>query len=94
MSNDNRSFIGAVRPKQGEWSLATLNAERLIERAGAGVAARGRVYYAQKWRLRVQHLRAEEAVVMVRGSRQYTVELREGRRPRACVLRLPICRLR
>lgn len=66
--------MDAARAKHGEWSPATLDVERLLARAGATVAARGRAYYAQRWRLRVQHLSAEEAVVKVRGSRQYTVE--------------------
>jgi non-specific serine/threonine protein kinase len=54
-----------------------LNVERLIARAGATIAARGRAYYAQKWRFHVQRVSAEEAVVKVRGSRQYTVEFME-----------------
>ena len=76
-------FSGAARAKHGEWSPATLNVERLIARAGATIAARGRAYYAQKWRLRVRHVSAEEAVVRVRGSQQYTVEfMRLGGRVR------------
>src|ERR1044072_7782678 len=74
MSGIDRRFNGASRAKHDEWSPATLNVERLLARAGAGVAARGRDYYAQKWRLRVQRVSAEEAIVRVRGSQQYTVE--------------------
>jgi non-specific serine/threonine protein kinase len=51
-----------------------LNVEHLIARAGATIAARGRAYYAQKWRLRVQHVSADEVVVRVQGSQRYTVE--------------------
>src|SRR5829696_717711 len=74
MSGNDRRFIGAARAKQGEWSPATLNVERLIARAGAGIAARGRAYYAQKWRLRVQHMSADGAVVKVQGSQRYEVQ--------------------
>src|SRR5215211_1435112 len=81
MSGHDRRFIGAARAERGVWSPATLSVERLIARAGATIAARGRAYYAQKWRLRVQHVSAEEAVVRVRGSQQYTVEfMRAGGR--------------
>src|SRR5215204_2645570 len=81
MSSNDRRFVGAGREAQGVWSPATLSVERLIARAGATIAARGRAYYAQKWRLRVQHVSAEEAVVRVRGSQQYTVEfMRAGGR--------------
>jgi non-specific serine/threonine protein kinase len=79
-SNDGR-FIGAARGMQSRWSPAILNVERLISRAGATIAARGRAYYAQKWRLRVQHVSADEAVVRVQGSQRYTVEfMKEGSR--------------
>ena len=74
MSGNDRRFIGAARAKHGELSPATLNVERLIARAGVTVAARGRAYYAQKWRLRVQHVSAGEAVVRVQGSQRYEVE--------------------
>jgi non-specific serine/threonine protein kinase len=74
MSNDGQRFVGVARGTQGIWSPATLNVERLISRAGATITARGRAYYAQKWRLRVQHMGAEEAVVRVQGSQAYTVE--------------------
>ncbi|MDT5269905.1 MAG: non-specific serine/threonine protein kinase [Acidobacteriota bacterium] len=79
MSDNDRRFIGSARAKHGEWSPATLNVERLLASAGPTIAARGREYYAQKWRLRVQQLSAEEAVVRVRGNQQYTVEfMRDG----------------
>ena len=74
MSGDSRKVIGAARAKQGEWSPVALDVERLIALPGAAVAARGRAYYAQKWRLRVQHVNADEAVVRVQGSRRYEVE--------------------
>ncbi len=79
MSSSGPKFIGAARETQGGWSPATLNVERLIAHARATIAARGRAYYAQKWRLRVQRVSAEEAIVRVRGSQQYTVEfMRDG----------------
>jgi hypothetical protein len=74
MSSNGRRFIGAARLKHSEWSPAALNVERLLARAGATIAARGRDYYAQKWRLRVRHVSAEEAVVRVQGSQAYEVE--------------------
>ncbi len=74
MNNKGRSFAGAGREPQGGWSPALLNVEHLIAHAGASIAARGRAYYAQKWRLRVQHVSAEQAIVRVRGSQTYTVE--------------------
>lgn len=81
MSGDDQRLTGAARTAHVGWAPATLNVERLIARAGATIAARGRAYYAQKWRFRVQHVGAEEAVVKVRGSQQYTVEfLRAGGR--------------
>lgn len=84
MSSDGRRSVGAARGPQSDWSPAVLNVERLIARAGAGIAARGRAYYAQKWRLRVQHVGAEEATVRVQGSQRYEVEFwRDGNRVRA-----------
>ncbi|PYS92587.1 MAG: serine/threonine protein kinase [Acidobacteria bacterium] len=79
MSSNGRRLIGAAREPQSRWSPALLNVERLLARAGATIAARGRAYYAQKWRLRVQHVSADEAVVRVRGSQTYEVEFwRDG----------------
>ena len=48
--------------------------ERLIARAGSAVAARGRTYYQQRWRLRIEHLDGQEATVRVQGSERYSVE--------------------
>ncbi|MGB9179538.1 MAG: SWIM zinc finger family protein, partial [Pyrinomonadaceae bacterium] len=70
-----------MRETESRWSPAIFNVERLMARAGAGVAARGRAYYAQKWRLRVQHVSADEAVIRVQGSQRYTVEfMKDGNR--------------
>ncbi|HEY0323593.1 MAG TPA: SNF2-related protein [Pyrinomonadaceae bacterium] len=81
MSSNNRRFNVAARGTESRWSDAILNIERLMARAGAGVAARGRAYYAQKWRLRVQHVSADEAVIRVQGSQRYTVEfMKDGNR--------------
>ena len=41
--------------------------------------ARGRVYYAQKWRLRLQNFGEYEAVVRVQGSEMYRVEFLRDR---------------
>ena len=79
MSSNDRRFAGAGRGTQDLWSPAMLNVERLLGRAGAGIVARGRAYYAQKWRLRVQHVSADEAVVRVQGSQRYTVEFMKDR---------------
>lgn len=79
MSGNSQGFAGAGRGVRGVWTPAALNVERIMARAGATVAARGRAYYAQKWRFRVQHLGAEEAVVRVQGSQRYTVEFMKGR---------------
>src|SRR5215212_12017437 len=84
MSSNNRRFIGAAGETESRWSPAILNVERLAARAGATIAARGRAYYAQKWRLRVQHVSADEAFVKVQGSQRYEVEFwNEGGRVRA-----------
>jgi non-specific serine/threonine protein kinase len=71
MSSAGRGYVKAARRGL---SPAALNVERLVRRAGATVAARGRAYYNQKWRLRVEHAGAEEASVRVQGSRRYLVE--------------------
>ncbi|MBA3714277.1 MAG: SNF2 helicase associated domain-containing protein [Pyrinomonadaceae bacterium] len=55
-------------------SPATLNVERMIARAGAAVAARGRAYYHQSWRFRVEHIDQYEAALHVQGSARYRVE--------------------
>src|SRR5215212_11193349 len=81
MSSNNRRFIGAAGETESRWSPAILNVERLAARAGATIAARGRAYYAQKWRLRVERVSADEAVVRVQGSQKYTVEfMKDGNR--------------
>ena len=81
MSGNDRRFISAARGTQSRWSPAILNVERLIARAGTTIAARGRAYYAQKWRLHVQHVSADKASIRVRGSQAYTVEfMKEGSR--------------
>ncbi|MGI9107740.1 MAG: SNF2-related protein [Pyrinomonadaceae bacterium] len=62
----------------GVWktlSPATLNAARLIARAGAAVTERGRSYHRQPWRFRVEQLREREATVRVQGSQPYLVEI-------------------
>jgi len=82
MSSNGRRLIGAAREPQSRWSPTSLNVERLLARAGATIAARGRAYYAQKWRLRVQHVSADEAVVKVQGSQRYEVEFWRARRLR------------
>lgn len=79
MSSNERKFIGAARQTEHRLSAASLNVERLISRAGLGVAARGRTYYTQRWRLRVQHVSADEAIVKVQGSQRYTVEFMKDR---------------
>lgn len=53
---------------------AALNVEKLIARAGSAVAARGLAYYRQAWRLRVEHLNPEAAMIRVQGSETYQVE--------------------
>lgn len=53
---------------------AAIDVERLVARAGSSVAARGRAYYQQSWRFRVEHLDEDEAVVRVQGSEAYRVE--------------------
>ncbi|MFL6208752.1 MAG: SNF2-related protein [Pyrinomonadaceae bacterium] len=84
MSSNGRRLIGAAREPQSRWSPALLQVERLLARAGATIAARGRAYYAQKWRLRVQHVSADEAVIKVQGSQTYEVEFwRNGNHARA-----------
>jgi len=81
MSSNDRKFSAAARSPQSYWSPADLNVEQLSARAGSTIAARGRAYYAQKWRLRVQRVGADEAVVRVQGSRRYEVEFwRDGNR--------------
>jgi hypothetical protein len=42
-----------------------LNVERLIARAGATIAARGRAYYAQKRRFHVQRVSAEDILKLI-----------------------------
>lgn len=70
MSSVGRGFSGAGRG----WSPAALDVERIIRRAGATVASRGRAYYGQRWRLKVERVSAGEAAVRVHGSQRYTVE--------------------
>ncbi len=79
MSDKDRGFTGVARGTENRWPPAVLNVERIIMRAGERVASRGRAYYAQKWRLRVQNLGEYEAVVRVQGSEMYRVEFLRDR---------------
>jgi len=54
---------------------ATLNAAGVLARADRAVVARGRAYYQQFWRVRLEHLDEQEATVSVQGSRRYKVEV-------------------
>ncbi|MEJ7618362.1 MAG: SNF2 helicase associated domain-containing protein [Pyrinomonadaceae bacterium] len=68
---------------------AAIDVEHLVTRAGSSVAARGRAYYQQSWRFRVEHLDEDEAVVRVQGSEPYRVEFSLD--PRGAVMALCDC---
>lgn len=69
-----RSAVAASRSESpSDWAPAGLNLNQLIARAGSTIAARGRAYYAQKWRFRVERVDAEEILVNVRGGENYHV---------------------
>lgn len=54
-------------------SQATLDVNKLLAQAESAVVTRGRAYYKQFWRCKLDSLAAREAVVRVQGSQRYTV---------------------
>ncbi|MEJ7714032.1 MAG: hypothetical protein WKF84_30335 [Pyrinomonadaceae bacterium] len=65
----------AVAKVGGGLSAAALNIERWMARAGVTVAARGKAYYQQSWRLRIAEMYPNGAAVLVQGGELYRVDL-------------------
>jgi len=71
---NRKPFLATVKSRT-VLSLATLDAARILARADPAVKARGRAYYQQYWRVRLEHLDEQEATLRVQGSRRYQIEV-------------------
>ncbi len=71
---NRKPFLATVKSRT-VLSLTTLDAAHILVRADPAVKARGRAYYQQYWRVRLEHLDEQEATLRVQGSRRYQVEV-------------------